>query len=486
MLHDARRALPGVDQLIQAEPLAALRGEWPHSVLADLARKILATERARLSGDGVDGDQRDIDDLALAMVALARQELQPTLHAVLNATGVILHTNLGRAPLSTAALEAVAAVAAGYTNLEYDEENGRRGSRHSHAEGLLCRVTSAEAACVVNNCAAGLVLVLAALARGKEVVVSRGQALEIGGGFRIPDVMRQSGAHLIDVGTTNRTRTADYAEAITPRTAALLRVHRSNFTQQGFVEDAPLAGMVDVAHRHGVIVVDDLGGGCLLDIRTVGLNGEPTVGESIAAGADLVLFSGDKLLGGPQAGVIVGRSGLIERVRRHSLMRALRVDKMTLAALQATLLHYVRGEAQREIPIWRMMSASQEELHTRCNQIAAYLRRDLEGHTGAGHVPISITVEDAVSAVGGGSLPGQTLPTTIVALGRPGRGAGRWATGLATALRMGSIAVDHPGGGRSCRLRPAHDLTGQRWYTCAGIERRFVCLHDRSVAGQGG
>jgi L-seryl-tRNA(Ser) seleniumtransferase len=447
---DRRRRVPAVDAVVAEAPLAALHGAVPHTLLVEVARAVLAEERERLSSDGGEEGPRDAAALAAVVAERATRELTPTLHPVVNATGVILHTNLGRAPLSAAAVAAVAEIAAGYTNLEYDEVSGRRGSRHAHAERLLCLATGAEAACVVNNCAAGLVLVLAAVARGREVLVSRGQAVEIGGGFRIPDVMRQSGARLVDVGTTNRTRAGDYAAAITARTAALLRVHRSNFRLQGFVEDTSLGEMAALAHERGLHVLDDLGGGCLLDVRPYGLAGEPTVGESLAAGADLVLFSGDKLLGGPQAGLVVGRAGLVETVRRHSLMRALRVDKMTLAALQATLLHYVQGEALTAIPVWRMIAATPEELWARAERVAQRVRREI------GAEQVAIGVVAGLSAVGGGSLPGQTLRD-----GRGGhRAVGARCGGMGAATRGGVAGAPAVGGG-ACRgrqraVRPTH------------------------------
>ena len=348
-----------------------------------------------------------------------------TLHPVINATGVIIHTNLGRAPLSDAARQAMEAVAAGYSNLEYDLDAGERGSRYLHAEQLLCRLTGAEAALVVNNNAGAVFLALTALARGRSVIISRGQLVEIGGGFRIPDVLRQSGAQLVEVGTTNRTHLSDFREAIGPETALLLRVHTSNFNQIGFTAEVSLADMVALAHSVGLPVVDDLGSGTLLDTARYGLSAEPTVQDSVAAGADLVTFSGDKLLGGPQAGLIVGRASLVAELRQHPLARALRVDKSTLAALQATLLHYLRGEAEREMPVWRMIATPLEELAARAADLAAGLR--------AAGCPA--TVVQSTSTVGGGSLPGETLPTWAVAVAAAAPDA------LAAALRRGDPPV---------------------------------------------
>jgi len=328
---------------------------------------------------------------------------------VINATGVIIHTNLGRALLSPAARAAMEQAARSYSNLEYDLKAGQRGSRYVHAEELLCRLTGAEAALVVNNNAGAVLLILSALARGREVIISRGQLVEIGGGFRIPDVMRQSGAILVEVGTTNRTHRRDYEAAITDQTAMLLRVHRSNFRLTGFVTEPTLAEMADLAHSQGLLVGDDLGSGTLLDTADYGLAHEPTIQESLAAGADIVSCSGDKLLGGPQAGIILGHADLIAQLRRFPLTRALRVDKTTLAGLQATLLHYVKSEATREVPVWRMIAIPLEALAIRAEAWARRL-------AAAG---LRSKVRDGRSAVGGGSLPGETLPTRLLALLEP-------------------------------------------------------------------
>ena len=349
---DPRRRLPSVDRLLVTEPLGA-RAAQGHALAVDAARAALAA-RARALPWWISPCPRP--SWQRTPCAGWRRPHTARSIPVINATGVIIHTNLGRAPLSYAARQAMAAVASGYSNLEYDLEAGERGSRYIHAEQLLCRLTGAEAALVVNNNAGAVFLILAALARGREVVISRGQLVEIGGGFRIPDVMRQSGATLVEVGTTNRTHLSDFQEAIGPETALLLRVHSSNFKQIGFTAEVSLADMVTLAHERGLPVVDDLGSGTLLDTSRYGLSAEPTVQDSVAAGADLVAFSGDKLLGGPQAGLIVGRADLIAELRQHPLTRALRVDKSTLAALQATLLHYLRGEAEREVPVWRMIA----------------------------------------------------------------------------------------------------------------------------------
>jgi L-seryl-tRNA(Ser) seleniumtransferase len=329
---------------------------------------------------------------------------RPSLKPVINATGVIIQTNLGRAPLSAAALQAMREVGEGYSNLEYDLQAGERGSRATHLNDILCRLTGAEAALAVNNNAAAVYLVLMALAHGREVIISRGQAVEIGGGFRIPDVLSQSGAVLVEVGTTNRTYARDYEQAITERTALLMRIHTSNFKLVGFVHETPLQELAEVAHKHNIAVLDDLGSGTLLPTAPFGLAPEPTVQESIAAGANLVAFSGDKLLGGPQAGLIVGRKTLIDQLKRHPLVRALRVDKTTIAGLEATLRSYLSGRATAEIPVWRMIAASTDMLHTRAIRLVEAIGNDIS------------CVASCTSAIGGGSLPGETLPSFAVAL----------------------------------------------------------------------
>jgi len=321
---------------------------------------------------------------------------------VINATGVILHTNLGRAPLSTSAIQSMQAVSRGYSNLEFNLENGKRGSRLIHAEILLQNLTGAEAAVVVNNNAAAVLLVLAALANKRRVIVSRSQLVEIGGGFRIPDVMRQSGAKLVEVGATNRVHLSDYEQALAETTALVMHAHHSNFKMIGFTGEPELKEIADLAHKFGVLFADDLGSGTLLATERYGLAHEPTVQESLAAGADVVCFSGDKLLGGPQAGIIIGKADLLARIKKHPLARALRADKLCLAALTATLLHYLKDEAEREIPIWRMISATQKQVQARARYWAAELG---QGEVLAGE-----------STVGGGSLPGESMPTWVLAL----------------------------------------------------------------------
>ncbi len=410
------RDLPSVERLVQAVQAQAGAMQFRRELLVQAARSTLAVARAELRARQANGSpandserdatspvlQRLVDEVLQRLAAL----ISPSLRPVINATGVIIQTNLGRAPLSQAALAAMQDVGAGYSNLEYDLAAGERGSRTTHLNTLLCQLSGAEAALVVNNNAAAIYLALIVLAAGREVVVSRGQAVEIGGGFRIPDVLRQSGATLVEVGTTNRTYARDYAAAISERTALLLRVHTSNFRLQGFVHETSLAEMVAVGQAHQVPVLDDLGSGTLLPTRPYGLAAEPTVQESVAAGADLVTFSGDKLLGGPQAGLIVGRARLVEQLKRHPLARALRIDKTTIAGLHATLLAYLRGTALEEIPVWRMIATPLDQLQTRAAALAARL-------TDAG---CPATVQPCESAVGGGSLPGETLPSRAVAL----------------------------------------------------------------------
>lgn len=399
------RKLPAVDRLVEQATLHA-PADAPHDVLVEAARTVLDGARATIRAGAAAPTS---DALAAAVIGELNHRLQPSLQPVINATGVIIHTNLGRAPLSRAARQALDNLSGGYSNLEYDLDQGTRGSRYVHASGLLCRLSGAEAAVVVNNNAAAVFLTLTALAGNRDVVISRGQLVEIGGGFRIPDVLRASGAQLVEVGTTNRTHLRDYAAAIGPQTAALMRVHYSNFRQIGFTTEVELAELVTLAHAHDLWVFDDLGSGTLLDTAPFGLKSEPTVPASVAAGADVVTFSGDKLLGGPQAGIIVGRATLLERIKAHPLARALRVDKLTLAALNATLLHYVRGEALDAIPVWQMIRAEPAALRARVDTWVQRLHA-------AGVLARAVAT---ASTVGGGALPGETLPGWGLALDVP-------------------------------------------------------------------
>ncbi len=388
----ALRHLPAVDRLAVA-----------------VARATLVARRAELLAGAAD----DVD-----LVERACQRLRPSLRRVLNATGVILHTNLGRAPLSGAARRAVARAAAGYSNLELDLATGERGSRHEHVAALLCELTGAEAAIAVNNCAGAVLLAAAALAGGRELVISRGQLIEIGGGFRIPEVVTQAGARLVEVGTTNRTRLADYRNAIGPGTGAVLRAHASNFRTIGFVEEVGIEPLCSLA----VPVIDDVGSG-RLDDEPAGLEGEPPVRRSVRAGAAIVCFSGDKLLGGPQAGLLVGRREAIEAARSHPLARALRIDKLSLAALEATLALYRDPElARRELPVLSMLTASDEELRDRADRLAGALGAEIVA---------------GVGRVGGGALPLLELSGPVVALD----GGAGGVDALARALRSGDPAV---------------------------------------------
>ena len=393
------RSLPPVDALLDDAAGQALCAQYGRAATLEALRATLQQTRGAIhSGAATAPSRAALLERAAAELA---QRFRPGLRRVINASGVILHTNLGRAPLAEAAVQAMAEVGAHYNTLEYDLERGARGGRLKHCEAALCALTGAEAALVVNNNAAALVLLLATLAQGREVIISRGQLIEIGGGFRVPEVMSSAGARLVEVGTTNRTRLADYERAIGPDTALLLRAHASNFRMIGFTEEAPLTQLVQLAHARGLLLVDDLGSGALLDTAQFGLLHEPTVAESMAAGADLVAFSGDKLTGGPQAGIIVGRAEPLDALKRHPLARALRADKLCLAGLAATLDLWRRGTALTQIPIWRMIAREAEELQA----VAAAWAQRLGGSVVAGE-----------SAVGGGSLPGATLPTWLLAL----------------------------------------------------------------------
>ena len=414
------RKLPAVDSLLRLPEVTPLVDRYGPDLVLQAVRSLLDEAREAIQAGGKAPEltrwPARIQERTEVMAA-------PTLMPVINATGVIIHTNLGRAPLSPAAREAIFRLTQGYTNLEYDLAEGRRGNRYNHARALLRELTGAEDALVVNNNASAVMLVLAAFCQGREVIISRGQLVEIGGGFRIPDVLRQSGARLVEVGTTNRTHRYDFERALGPQTAALMRVHASNFRQLGFVTMPSLHDLVEVAREFVLedgsrpLVIDDLGSGTLLDTQPFGLAPEPTVQASIAAGADLVTFSGDKLLGGPQAGIIVGRASAMAGLRRHPLLRALRVDKMTLAALDATLRSYRRGKALEEIPVWRMIAAPLEALEARAKSWRDRLAQD----------GIAGEVQPGESTVGGGSLPGETLPTRVLALAteRPNQLAAR-------------------------------------------------------------
>lgn len=393
------RSLPSVDQLLISSQGVEWVARYGRPLALDAIRRTLDQAREQYRQEGIIPDT----DVLLAQIQASLEIwVAPTLGPVINATGVILHTNLGRAPLSKTALQAAQSVALGYSTLEYDLSKGKRGSRLIHAEVLLQRLTGAEGALVVNNNAAAVMLVLTALARRRAVVIARSQLVEIGGGFRIPDVMKQSGARLVEVGTTNRVHLRDYEIALEEKPTVFLRVHRSNFRILGFTSEPELAEIAEVAHRAGLSMVDDLGSGSLIDTARYGLGHEPMVQESLAAGADLVCFSGDKLLGGPQAGIIIGRADLVTKLKKHPLARAIRADKLGLSALSATLLHYLKDEAEREIPIWRMIATPTEQIQARAQ---GWVKSIGQGEVIQGE-----------STVGGGSLPGETLPTFLVAL----------------------------------------------------------------------
>src|SRR5438270_3545111 len=397
------RLLPSIDELLQSEAGQQLTHHYSRPLALRAVRASIAQARASIRDGALCPPYNEL--LATAKYMLAESQ-QPALRPVINATGVIINTNLGRSPLSQSALAAMQAVAGGYSNLEYELESGERGSRHTHVAALLCELTGAEAALVTNNNAAAILLALSTVATGREVIISRGQLVEIGGGFRVPDVMLQSGCRLVEVGTTNRTRISDYEAALTEQTALLLTVHPSNFQITGFTESTPIDALTALAHRHNLLVMDDLGGGCLLPSERYGLAHEPTPQESISAGADIVCFSGDKLLGGPQAGILAGKACVLQRIAKHPLMRAVRIDKMTLAALEVTLRHYQRSEAETHIPIWRMISASSPKIEARARRWVS----KLQAHN------IPARTQRGESTIGGGSLPGETLPTTLLAL----------------------------------------------------------------------
>ena len=393
--------LPSVEALLQRPTMMDMMVEYGRPLALEAIRTAIEEIRQKAISD-----QEKVPEVD-AFMALAEQILsewvRPTLEPVINATGVILHTNLGRAPLSEATIAAMQAVGHAYSTLEFDIAKGKRGSRYLHVEDLLVRLTGAEAGLVVNNNASALLLILSALANRKRVLISRTQLVEIGGGFRVPDIMKQSGAILEEIGATNRVHLTDYEKAIDELPIKLvLRAHQSNFQIVGFSSEPPLDKIVDVAHAAGLPLVDDIGSGTLLNTEDYGLEHEMTVHESLAAGSDLVCFSGDKLLGGPQAGIIVGRADLIAKLRRHPLARAVRADKIALVGLSATLLHYIKSEAEIKVPVWQMISMTAEEARRRAEKWIFALRRG--------------EVIESVSTVGGGSLPGAELPTYVLAL----------------------------------------------------------------------
>jgi len=424
------RVIPSIDELRRRPAVRALEAKFGATATIDALRSAAGDVRRAITR----GDSDLVDEPAAtvrieaAAAKLLDSAFVQSLEPVINASGVIIHTNLGRAPLAASAIERVAAIAGGYASIEYDLDRGARGRRDVHAEQLLRRLTGAEAAVVVNNNAAATLLLLAALAAGREVIVSRGELVEIGGGFRVPDVMAQSGAVLREVGTTNKTRASDYAAAVNQRTALILRVHPSNFRIEGFTARPSLPEVIEVGRTVGIPVAEDLGSGLLHGAGRGALAGEPSVDETIAAGVDLCCFSGDKLLGGPQAGIIAGRSALIDRIRIHPLMRALRVDKMTYAALEATLVEYAAGRAQATVPVQRMLVMTAEEVRARAAALAAAINARPGWHA---------ELVEGSSAVGGGSAPGIELPTALIWLTADGRSP----DALEEQLRLGRPIV---------------------------------------------
>ena len=410
------RSLPNIDEILGAPEMARAitAGVLPRELVLRCAREELEALRSQIA-QGKRSDQVTLDEVLASVKAAVGAAQQPSLRRVINATGIVIHTNLGRSVLPESALEAVIATSRGYANLEYDIVAGERGHRGDHIETLICEITGAEAALAVNNNASAVLLTLAALAVGKKTIVSRGQLVEIGGSFRIPDIMAASGTVMVEVGTTNKTHLGDYARAIGERTGLIFKAHTSNYQLVGFTEEVSLADLVALGAERGVPVVEDLGSGVLLDLSAYGLPAEPTVQESLAAGADVVTFSGDKLLGGPQAGIICGKRGVIARLRSHPLARALRLDKMTLAALEATLrLYRDPATAVNAIPTLSSLTRSAEQCRQQADQLAVALREAAES-SGLG-AALSIEAAGEMSLAGGGSLPGAEIPTTVVAL----------------------------------------------------------------------
>jgi L-seryl-tRNA(Ser) seleniumtransferase len=422
------RKIPAVDELLALHPLVELASRVSRDLVVEAARTVLERIRNDVSR-GLTSEAAEPQAIAAQIAREVDRLLRPSLRSVINATGVILHTNLGRAPLAEAAIEHIRQTAGQYTNLEYDIAAGTRGRRDVHTGALLARLTGAEAACVVNNNAAAVFLALASLARGGEVIVSRGELIEIGEAFRIPDIMAESGAVLQEVGTTNRTSIADYERAINERTRLLLRVHRSNFAIVGFTARPSLAELVELSRRARVALYEDLGSGCLVDLGPQGL-AEPVVRASAEAGVDLVSFSGDKLMGGPQAGILAGRRELIARLRKHPLFRALRLDKLVIATLEATLLAYLRNDFDA-LPVLRMIRASAGEIGARAQKIAQELRPIL------GSAQAEVEIGDGQSVIGGGSTPAEYLPTRLLRISS----AKYSATQLEARLRTGVNAA---------------------------------------------
>jgi len=431
--HEVLRKIPGVEEILSRPEVSDLLKSHPRDVVVEAIRRTLnGLRKDVLQSEGStepDPSFFAFDRLFPLFEKEIERQTRPRLRRVINATGVVLHTNLGRSPLPASALRNLAEISRGYSNLEYDLERGERGSRYSHVEEILCRLCGAEAAMVVNNNAGAVLLVLNTLAEGREVIVSRGEMVEIGGAFRIPDVMKRSGALLAEVGTTNRTHLSDYAKAIRPQTAVFLKVHTSNFRVLGFTSEVPLEDLVSLGREHRLPVIEDLGSGCLVDLTKYRLEREPSVQEVMRTGVDAVTFSGDKLLGGPQAGIIAGKKGIIDLLKTNPLTRALRIDKLTLAALESTLLLYLdEARAMEEIPTLRMLTLDSDRLKKRGRRLMKRL---------AGMAGTEAVLKEDVSQVGGGSLPLQELPTMVVAL----RPRSLSVNDLEERLRQGQPAI---------------------------------------------
>lgn len=409
-------SIPSVDELMKQDEMQELSLRYPRSVVVDCIREYLGEYRNLILSLNDDGLMQGIstkESLLEGIIAKIQKAMKSKLVNVINATGVVLHTNLGRAVLSEKIKESLWSIACSYSNLEFELETGKRGSRYSHVEGIICKLTGADAAMVVNNNAAAVMLVLSTMAKDKEVVVSRGQLVEIGGSFRIPDVMSQSGAVLKEVGTTNKTHLFDYENAFNERTAALMKVHTSNYRILGFTKEVESEELVELGKKLNIPVIEDLGSGVLLDLQKFGLPYEPTVQSAVKAGMDVISFSGDKMLGGPQAGIIIGKKQYIEKMRKNPLTRALRIDKLTLAALETTLKLYLDEEAAiKEIPVLRMLTISMEELNKKANALYNKLLKNLDDKC-------SIAIIDEFSEVGGGSMPMHKMPTKAVSVTTP-------------------------------------------------------------------
>ncbi len=420
------RHLPAIDRLLSSPQLGRLEQTLPHLLVREAAQKVVDELRRELLDERAPLPDLAFDAVVERAAARATEMARPSLRRLVNVTGTLLHTNLGRAPLCAEALQAITEIAQGYSNLEYDLEAGQRGKRYTHVEELICRLTGGEAATVVNNNAGAVMLALAALAGGQSALVSRGELIEIGGSFRIPDIMAASGVELVEVGTTNKTHLKDYAGAIGSSTALILKVHTSNYRILGFTEAVSGEELARLAHQHGIPVLEDLGSGLLIDLTPYGLPREPTVREALQTGIDLVTFSGDKLLGGPQAGIIVGKRTVIDQLRRHPMARALRIDKLTLAALEATLRLYLDpNRALAQVPTLKMLALPVAELQQRCENLLARLNEALGD-------AVDCSIVDATATVGGGAMPLAELPGRAIALVPVKRSVNE----LATRLRL--------------------------------------------------